>query len=182
MTDVTIYAGDFTANTPGVFPERTVSETTYSGTFSFENVGDCDASNGERFIGTLPAGECSVQYWLIEYPLVDDLGNSVTGQNTLADDLWLEYDGWATANDNGTPLAVDTSHKSFMRKMLSASANKAWPNGTAKVPDEFLDIFEDSLGWRPDTTLQFAACAFTIEGIWYDMGNINKGYDSDSNA
>ena len=34
MSDVTIYAGDFMANPPGIYPSHTVSLPSYSGTFS----------------------------------------------------------------------------------------------------------------------------------------------------
>ncbi len=179
LTNLIIQVGDFANDTPGEYPLRTVVESNYSGTFSFEHANDCDELDAYREMDVLMAGECFTQYWLIEYPLVDDSGNSVAGANTIDDDLYLEWDVWASADDNGTALAVNDTYRSYMRSMLSASANKAWPNGTGKVPEEYLQIFEDSLGWRPDTTNQIAGCLFTLEGIWYDLGNINKGFDND---
>ena len=179
LVDIHVNIGNYSTLTPGIYPSRTVTESSYAGTFSLEHVGDCDVEDGHRYMDILRAGDCYTQYWMIQYPIEDDNGNSVAGGNAVEDDLYLDFDVWVTADDGGTALAVDDTHRSYMRSMLSAAANKAWPNGTSKVPDEYLQIFEDSLGWRPDTTNQIAGCLFTLEGIWYDLGNINKGFDND---
>ena len=34
-----------------------------------------------------------------------------------------------------------------MRNEISAAANKIWPNGDNKVPDEYLQAIADVLGW-----------------------------------
>src|SRR3712207_9002003 len=43
------------------------------------------------------------------------------------DDLWLEYDIWATASDGGTPLTDSVTRQATMRNEISAAANKIWP-------------------------------------------------------
>ena len=183
LTDVFAYIGDLTNSatcegTPGVYPERTVSETTYSGTFSLQHA--ASTSDATRFLGTLAPGECIVQYWLIEYPEKDDTGDAVTGAaSDPNDDLWLEYDIWVSADEGGTDRKVDETTRVTMRNEISASANKIWPNGDNKVPDEYLDAIEGVLGWRPQVTNVNAGTSLTTEGIWYDFGNVNQGFDND---
>ncbi len=179
LTNVVVNIGDFNAGTPGVYPVRTNAEHGYDGDLSFEHSGDCDGTDGTRFIGTIPAGECVTHYWLLEYPVVDNAGSSVVGGNTLSDDLWLNFDYWATADDGATPLAADDTWTVTMRSMISAMANKSAPNGDNKVPSEYLDAIEGELGWRPDIETASAGSNFELEGIWYDLGRINKGYDND---
>ncbi len=178
MTNVIINIGDYSAlpETPGIYRQRTVTESTYSGTFSFTHV--AATSDATRTLSTLAAGECTTQYWLVEYPRLDPSGNSVTGGSKPEDDLWLEYDVWATANDNGIPLSVNDTQKATMRSEISAMANKVYPNGDNKVPQEYLDAIEGVLGWRPETNDEIGAVN-TTEGIWFDLGRVNKGFDND---
>lgn len=165
MSEIFINIGDYSAFpvTPGIYRERTVAETTYGGTFSLTHSGS--TSDATRYVKTLAAGECVMQYWLIEYPTLDPSGNSVAGGSKPIDDLWLEYDIWATANDNGTPLAVNQTNKAYMRSEISAMANKIYPNGTNKVPSEYLDAIEGLLGWRPDTGEVLA-----VKSLWKGFG------------
>ncbi len=178
MTDVVINIGDYSASpkTPGLYRQRTVTESTYAGTFSFTHV--AATADATRTVSTLAAGDCSTQYWLVEYPRLDPSGNSVTGGSKPDDDLWLEFDVWASADDNGTSLAVNDTQKATMRSEISAMANKVYPNGDNKVPQEYLDAIEGLLGWRPDTDNEVGSVN-TTEGIWYDLGRINKGFDND---
>ena len=138
--------GDFTAGMPGLYPSRTHSGLT--GTFSFTHQGgSAGVSDATRFIPYIAPGECFNQFWLLGYPRLDDDGNSVTQGIKPDDDLWLEFDVWATADDNGTPLAADDSRTMFMRNEISAMANKIWPNGDNKVPNEYKEAIEETLGW-----------------------------------
>jgi SdrD B-like domain/GEVED domain/Secretion system C-terminal sorting domain len=177
MSNVYVNIGDYSASpaTPGVYRPRTVSETTYSGTFSFTHSGS--ASDATRYIKTLAAGACTVQYWLVEYPRLDLTGAKVTGGANTDDDLYLEYDIWAIANDNGTPLSVDETNRAYMRSEISAMANKIWPNGTNKVPQEYLDAVSAFLGWDPQQGSGIGTVT-RLDGIWFDLGRVNKGFDS----
>ena len=178
MTNVFAYAGNNQAGTPGVYAQRTVSETWYSGTFSFTHEGG--TADATRYIGTIPVGECVMQYWLISYPLVDANNNKVSGSiPDQSDDLWLTYDIWATGDDSGTPLTTIEKDTLQLRAEISASANKIWPNNTAKVPNEYLAAFPDKeLGWRQSTQSTDIGTKVILEGIWFDLGNIRKGFDN----
>ncbi len=178
MSEMYINIGDYASfpASPGIYRSRTVSESTYGGTFSFTHSGS--TSDATRYVKTLPPGECIVQYWLVEYPTLDGSGNSVTGGSKPDDDLFLEYDIWATADDNGTARTVSATEDATMRSEISAMANKIYPNGTNKVPDEYLDAIEDELGWRPESGGSIGS-NIRLEGIWFDLGRINKGFDDD---
>ncbi|MBL4659474.1 MAG: hypothetical protein JKY19_03890, partial [Alcanivoracaceae bacterium] len=189
LTDVVVNIGDFlgspAASTPGTYPVETIDEVAngwlYSGDFSFTH-GTTNLSEATRLIDTIPAGECITQYWMITYPQLDAGGNAVFGANTVfADDLVLDYDFWASADDAGTPLIADQTYSATMRRELSAAANKIWPNTTSKVPDEYLDAIAGVLGWRPETGSEstVAGGIGTVSGIWYDFGVVNQGFDND---
>jgi len=189
LTDVLVNIGDFigtpSASTPGVYPVETVDEIAngwgYNGDFSLTH-GTNNLSEATRLIGTIPAGECNTQYWMITYPQLDAGGNAVFGANSVfEDDLVLDYDFWATANDGGSSLTADQTYSATMRRELSAAANKIWPNTTSKVPNEYLDAIEGVLGWRPTTGSEntTAGGIGTVSGIWYDFGVVNKGFDND---
>ena len=99
------------------------------------------------------------------------------------DDLVLDYDIWATADDGGVPLAADDTRTATMRNEISAMANKIWPNGDNKVPDVYKDAITEQLGW--DTVTPGGASdvypgqTLSTQGIWYDFGNVNQGFDND---
>ena len=178
ISELYVNIGDYAAfpATPGIYRERTVTEQKYSGTFSLTHSGS--TVDAIRYVKTLAAGKCVMQYWLVEYPRLDPSGNSVTGGSKPDDDLWLEYDIWATADDNGTQLTVSETKKATMRNEISAMANKIYPNGTNKVPSQYLDAIEEALGWRPENGGDLGS-TITLEGIWFDLGNVNKGFDND---
>ena len=189
LTDVVVNIGDYlgspATSTPGVYPIETVDEVAngwlYNGDFSFTH-GTTSIGEATRLIGTIPAGECVTQYWMITYPQLDAGGNAVFGANRVfSDDLVLDYDFWATANDAGTPLTADQTYSATMRRELSAAANKIWPNTTSKVPNIYLDAIEGVLGWRPETGSEstIAGGVGTVSGIWYDFGVVNQGFDND---
>ncbi len=181
LWNVQTHIGDYTANTPGIYPSRT--HTGLTGTFSFTHEGGtAGTADASRFIRFIPPGECVTQYWLISYPNLDDNGNSVTGGNGPEDDLWLKFDVWATADDNGTPLAANDSQTLYMRSEISAAANKIWPNGDNKVPLEYKQAIENTLGWDIDSAAYGGTSpgeTFYMEGIWYDLGNVGAGFDND---
>jgi hypothetical protein len=193
LTDVYAYIGDYSGTpTPGIYPTRDsatfggehdhlLNTGLYSLTHEGGSAGLADAT---RYIGTIPAGECITQFWLVSYPRTTPDGTvSVTGGSIKPfDDLWLEYDFWATANDGGTPLTADETTRVTMRNEISAAANKIWPNGDNKVPDEYLQAIADVLGW--DTfvpgggTTAYPGETIRTQGIWYDLGVVGFGFDN----
>ena len=131
LTDVFAFIGNYDPNgdldssdsTPGIYASRT--HVGLTGTFQLVHEGGTAGTNdAHRYVGTLAPGQCKTQYWLLSYPRLDDDGHTVTGGVKPDDDLWLNYDVWATANDNGTPLEADQTMKATMRNEISAAANK----------------------------------------------------------
>lgn len=178
MDNVFAYIGDYNNVTPGVYPTETPSGMPYSGTFSFTHEGG--TQDATRFIGNLPGGECVTQYWLVSYPLVDANNNPVFGANSNQnDDLRLSYDVWASGLDNGNFREAHDSKTVQLRAQISASANKIWPNTTSHVPNQFLNAFPDKeLGWRQTTNVTHPGASVVLEGIWFDCGTVNKGFDN----
>ncbi|MFM1770300.1 MAG: hypothetical protein RJA22_2829, partial [Verrucomicrobiota bacterium] len=185
LTNVVIQIGNLTnatagLGTPGVFPTRTVTVSGangYSGTFALQMPGG--RADAVRAIPRIAAGQSSVQYFYITYPLKDSAGNSVAGAAPVPeDDLWLEYDFWASANQGVAVRRVNTRTRVTMRNEISAMANKVWPNTTGKVPDQYLDAIQAALGWRPGGSAPRISGAFVTEGIWYDLGEIGAGFDN----
>ena len=96
--------------------------------------------DASRYIGDLAAGECRTEYWLVSYPRKALIGGNwvdVTGGVQPEDDLWLTYFFWATSNATGASPSY-LWNPITMRNEISASANKIWPNGDNKVPDEYV--------------------------------------------
>jgi hypothetical protein len=70
----------------------------------------------------------------------------VTGGVRPNDDLWLTYFFWATSG----PTSNNASYvwnPVTMRSEISAMANKIWPNGDNKVPDQYVNAIQQVLGW-----------------------------------
>jgi uncharacterized repeat protein (TIGR01451 family) len=209
MSAVTAYIGTYTNTTtfePGVYPSRFNGDSTgfstqhphlnNAGTYQFEHEGgSAGAADAVRFMGDLEAGECKTQYWLLSYPQCENntdgsfeephCGSAldpVWGRtNDPNDDLWLNYDIWAQTG--GTTANV--RRKATMRNEISAMANKIWPNGDNKVPLAYRQAIQDQLGWdtippEGDTFVSYPGQrVITTQGIWYDLGNVNQGFDND---
>lgn len=177
LTNVVVSIGNKTANTPGVFPSRTILEADplpYAGTFALAMPGG--AEDAVRTIPSIAAGETVTQYFFITYPVKDASNRSLAGAAPVtSDDLWLNYDMWVTSSGS---LSVDQTTKVTLRNEISAMANKVSPNTTAKVPQEYLDAFNLALGWRPQAGSPRVPGALTTEGIWYDFGNVGAGFDN----
>ncbi len=186
LTDVLINIGTLTdpstsAGTPGTFPSRTVSQGGYSGTFALQMPGG--AADASRAVVSLAPGECVVQYFFVTYPLTDASNHPVWGvTNDPNDDLWLNYDIWASAKESATTRRVNQTTKVTMRNEISAMANKVQPQTTSKVPDLYLNAIQEALGWRPSPGNPRIPGALAAEGIWYDLGNIGEGFDNNGDG
>jgi LPXTG-site transpeptidase (sortase) family protein len=208
MTNVWAYIGDKTLNKPGVYPIRNQNTpgfsaahpflvdstsvnnivTDYGGsTFSLEHEGgSVGKSDASRYIGDLAPGECRVEYWLVSYPrkaLVNGSWTSVTGGSIKPnDDLWLQYDLWGNANVGATTYTSSYTRYVTMRNEISAMANKIWPNGDNKVPDEYVNAIKLATGWSTwtpgGTGVAYPGQTATSQGIWYDFGNVGAGFDN----
>lgn len=149
LTDVWAYIGNFSANTPGLYPARSTSDSGFAtahpqlaagiggaGSYSFTHHGGAAGSgDAQRFLGTLHAGETRVVYWHIEYPHKSINGTQpVWGvSNDQTDDLWLNLDAWGTGQTGAGSSAANATKKLTLRNMISAMANKVYPNGGAWI-------------------------------------------------
>src|SRR5688572_24024600 len=97
LTDVSAYTGNWQGtvltSTPGTYPARSSSDPAFinqhphlanTGNYSLNHESGAVSTgvDATRFIGTIPAGECRTQYWLIGYPRranPSNTGVSVTG-------------------------------------------------------------------------------------------------------
>ena len=186
LRDIEVMFGNFDtatgAGTPGFYPVTTILESDpirdYWGTFSFIHEGG--VIDATRPVVDLAPGESTVIYVLVSYPSLDARGESVAGAaSVVEDDLRLDYDVWAKASQGGQDLLVYDERYMNCRNEISAMANKVYPNTTGKVPDQYLDAIEESLGWRPGTGEPRIPGAYLSEGIWYDLGNVGAGFDND---
>jgi hypothetical protein len=199
INDVQVYIGDYAAGTPGeypVFDSAGDSRAWLAGTGEYslkqESGSYSSVSDASRaWVGTILPGECKVEYWVISYPQCVNVGGlpqsppctaSITGASTVADDLTLHYDVWATGS------GVTTAHDSqglTLRSELSASANKIWPNGDNKVPAEYKAAIEEAFGWdvwTPTGGTAYPGQTIRTQGIWYDLGNVVQGFDNNGDG
>ncbi len=184
ISGATAYIGTQATQTPGVYPSTTcpnIDCSNNTGTFALQHV--ADQSDAIRYMGDLAPNECKTQYWLVEYPSLDANGDAVWGaSNDPNDDLDLQYDVWVNANCGGGTISAEDSQLAIMRNEITASANKIWPNGDNKVPDEFADAFAAQnilLGWNDPNNIPNTGEITHLQGVWYDMGVVNQGFDND---
>jgi uncharacterized repeat protein (TIGR01451 family) len=181
LTNVYGYIGDGT--TPGTYPARDSSDPVFiaqhpalanTGLYAFSHVGGrIGAADATRSIGTIPAGECRVQYWHFTYPQCSESdrtppcsalatwGDSVKPD----DDLWLEFNVWGSS-DQGGGSAI---WRMTMRNEISAMANKIKPH-----PDGEWFSTRDPVV-EPGGLI-------TSNGIFYELGTINQGFDNDNDS
>jgi hypothetical protein len=168
-----------TSDTPGVYPVNADpiigpagTQTDYRGNYSFTHLGG--TVDATRYIGTLGPGECSNQYWSFTYPKTavnDANGATIPAWGTSVkpdDDLWLEFDIWG--NYPGQTATVRT-HRMTMRNEISAMANKIEPNGNP-----------GGQWFNTDTSRINPGETVTTNGILYRLGNINQGFDNNSDG
>ncbi|WP_446011511.1 SdrD B-like domain-containing protein [Candidatus Electrothrix sp.] len=207
MHEVQVYIGDYIeggTSTPGSYPvfDSAGDSRTWladTGEYSLTHESGSFANNEDAsraWVGTLEPGECRVEYWVVSYPRCVNVGGTpqeppcdtaITGGSTTADDLSLSYDIWATGSYGAaeTPLEAEDSRNLTLRSEISASANKIWPNGDNKVPDEYKAAIQESLGWdtwTPTGSNPFPGQVFETQGIWYDLGNVNQGFDNNNDG
>ncbi|MGD9612676.1 MAG: hypothetical protein AB7V22_07210, partial [Kiritimatiellia bacterium] len=185
LTNVWAYIGDLGAGTPGTYPSRAHAPLVGplpGGEFALAHEGGTmGANDATRYIGTIQPGECVTVYWLASYPQLDENGDAVWGPSIKPDDdLWLEYDVWATAQDGAAHLQADDSRTLTCRNEISAMANKIWPNGANKVPQEYQDLLNQYAPlWTNTSAIAEPGAILRTEGIWYDLGNVGDGFDND---
>jgi uncharacterized repeat protein (TIGR01451 family) len=181
LTNVVVNIGNYnggTNATPGTYPSRTHSGL--SGTFSLTHEGGAaGAADATRYLGTIKAGEYAPVYWLVSYPLQDAAGTPVFGAPTdLSDDLWLKYDVWGTAQAAGTSLTAEQTGTATMRREISASSNKIYPNTANQVPLEYRKLLERyEPAWTNIAADGSVGTRIVAEGVWYELGNVGNGFD-----
>jgi hypothetical protein len=182
LTDVWAYIGDYVSGTPGDYPDLdsgTELPSTHplydTGVYYFTHMGgSAGLGDASRYIGDLAAGQCVVQYWHFSYPQCSEsdrtppcsglpLWGSSVGPE---DDLALNFDIWGAADDGSGPISSYQSWTMTMRNEISAMANKIEPN-------------PDGQWFNTETNEVRAGEVITSNGILYELGNINKGFDND---
>lgn len=188
LTDVFMYIGNYvdgTNDTPGIYPSRPhlpllgpLPGSEFALTHEGGSAGTDDAIR--PLTVSLAPGEEITSYWLISYPNLDTNGAAVWGPSIKPeDDLWLEYDIWATANDDGTPLTAVQTRKVTMRNEISAMANKIYPNTAGKVPIEYREALDQYVpSWTNVVLSGQPGASIFCEGIWYDLGTVVHGFDN----
>ncbi len=174
LSDVQGFIGDSTALSPGVYPARDSSAAAFqaehphlanSGLYALTHLGA--VSDAGRYLDILSPAECVSQYWQVTYPRrgnPNNTGPAVWGvASDPDDDLWLEYDVWGTSAESPAPLVA--SQRATMRNEISANANKIYP--------------QDGQWFNVATDTVAVGTLVTTNGINYDLGNINKGFDND---
>lgn len=178
------FIGDF-GNAPGIYPSRSgpVFDLEHphlagTGSYAYTHVGgETGTADATRYVGDLAPGECKFQYWHFTYPQCANTGAGVAvlppcganepvwgATNNPNDDLWLEYDIWGTSADGSH--TDDQTRKMTMRNEISAMANKIEPNPNGK----WFNTNENEI---------FPGDIITSNGVLYDLGNINQGFDND---
>jgi len=195
LYNVQVSIGDYDPNndgnpadsTPGLYPGRDSTAAPFptqhpalanTGWYYFTHVGGSRGlADATRLIPVLPAGECRVAYWHFTYPQCSEVdrtppcsGVPVWGDSVKPDDdLWLTFDIWGQGLDrSGVPVTVwgNASKIMTMRNEISAMANKIKPN-----PDgDWFNTKTDNI--EPGGLI-------TTNGILYELGVINQGFDND---
>ncbi|HEY4722969.1 MAG TPA: hypothetical protein VII92_14045, partial [Anaerolineae bacterium] len=182
VTGTQVFIGDYTRLTPGDYPRRYTTDTgflpqyphlatTPASYYAFDHVGGrAGTADAARYVGTLNAGECRVEYWHFTYPrrgnnpttgARDNSGSAVWGATrSVNDDLSLGFDIWTTAQGG---VLTTTQHQTMtMRNEISAMANKIRPN-------------PDGVWFNTDGNSIQPGAVITSNGILYELGVVNQG-------
>ena len=171
-------------STPGIYAVKTnpvTAGTTLTGTFSLIHEGGSGGlTDATRYLGTLKPGESVTVYWLVSYPVMDQNSKPVFGSNSTSDDdLSLNYDIWVSAVRAGSPLTASQQKTATLRSEISAMANKIFPNSANKVPLDYQELLQKYAPlWDTKKADGSPGTQITMEGVWYDMGVVNGGYDA----
>ena len=188
LTDVRAFIGDYDPNgdnnpsdsTPGLYPARDSANAAFiaqhphlanTGDYAFTHIGgSLGLADARRYIGTLNPGECRAQYWHFTYPRrknPDNTGDQpVWGDaNNPNDDLWLNFDVWGASAQGSS---ANAPWKMTMRNEIAAMANKIYPNG--------------STWFNTNTSIVKPGDVITSNGVRYELGVINKGFDNDGDG
>lgn len=188
LTDLFAYIGNYvggTNSTPGIYPARKHDGLTGpldGGAFALEHEGgSAGLADATRYIAAIPAGESVTVYWLVGYDQLDINGVPLWGDSVKPqDDLWLEYDVWATASEGAAQRSVDLTRTVTLRNEITASPNKIFPNGANKVPQYYKDLLNQYIPvWTNANYDGTVGTRIITEGIWYDLGNVGFGFDND---
>jgi uncharacterized repeat protein (TIGR01451 family) len=191
VTGVQLYIGNYnggTGSTPGIYPARnSATDPAFAdplqyaylagtGLYSFTHVGGrMGLADATRYVGALLPGQCQVQYWHFTYPrrsngagptYTPNAGDQPTwGQTRLtSDDLALGFDIWSTAGGGVSPAY---QHQTMtVRNEISAMANKIQPNPNGHW-------------FNTNTDVIMPGNIITSNGILYELGVINQGFDND---
>jgi len=184
ITDVVVYIGDYTKNTPGIYPARDSTVAPFSTlhpaldsahVYSFTHVGGSQGlADATRQAGVLQPGECTVQYWTLVYPRCENSGNPPCSQDPVWgesvkpwDDLWLTFNVWAKGFDGVSTITASNTWTMTMRNEISAMANKIQPNGNPS-----------GRWFNTDTNNVKPGEVITTNGILYRIGNVRFGFDN----
>jgi uncharacterized repeat protein (TIGR01451 family) len=188
LNDVFACIGNYnggTGATPGIYPARTHADLMGpldGGAFAFTHEGgSAGLADATRYLASIPAGESVTVYWLVGYDQLDVHGTPLWGDSVKPDDdLWLEYDVWATAREGATERTVDLTRTMTFRNEITASANKIFPNGANKVPTYYKELLNQYVPvWTNANYDGTVGTRIITEGIWYDFGNVGFGFDND---
>ncbi len=188
LTDVIACIGDYkggAGDTPGLYPSRVHDGLTGpldGGAFALTHEGgSAGVSDATRYIASIPAGGSVTVYWLISYPQLDVNGIPTWGLSVKPDDdLWLQYDVWARANEGATARAVDLTRTLTMRNEISASSNLVLPNTANKVPTYYRDLLSQYVpAWTNISMDGTVGSRIVSQGVWYDLGIVGAGFDND---
>ncbi len=187
LTDVIARIGDYkggVGDTPGIYPTNTSPILTGplpGGAFALTHEGGSSGlADATRYIAEIPAGGSVTVYWLVSYPQVDIYNVPTWGTSVKPDDdLWLQYDVWATATEGAAARNVDITRTVTLRNEISAAANKIFPNGANKVPDYYKELMSQFVpSWTNANADGSVGTRIITEGIWYDLGNVGEGFDN----
>jgi uncharacterized repeat protein (TIGR01451 family) len=188
LTDVFAYVGDHTLGTPGLYPQSadlvgSLVGPLPGGKFALTHEGGAaGTADACRYLGDIAPGETVTVYWLVSYEQRDINGVLLWGTSVKPfDDLVVNYDVWGTAKEDGVTDREANVNRTFtFRNEISAAANKIYPNGSNKVPDEYKDALEEYIpSWGTWPNDGSPGTKIIARGIWYDLGNVGAGFDND---
>lgn len=167
-----------TGSIPGVYPSTNWPGLTGSLFFTHEG-GSTGLSDATRYLGTIKAGQSAAVYWLVSYPVKDAVGKAVFGSGPdPSDDPVLSYDVWVSGTRAGTSVVANQQKTATLRNEISAMANKIFPNTANKVPGEYQTLLDKyAPQWDTQKADGSPGTSVAMEGVWYDLGVVNGGYD-----